>query len=134
MKSWRKFVDDIPRLEHWLGQMTESQVQNYKNFVGAVNAFLWLSSPLVLNLVDVGLGELDNILLLNPFVRLRREIQYLKTSVTRKTPEDAYWEVELDTPEFFNLKDALVVNGFVWFYEQGGPVLKGPQGVKFLQI
>ena len=60
--------------------------------------------------------DYDDLLLMNPLIRLKRDWYYL-------TSKD-YWRVELTQPEYFNLKDALIVNGYITFYEQGGPVLR----------
>ena len=65
----------------------------------------------------------------DPRALLRRDWNYL---LNYAGDESDYWKCELSQPEFFNLKDALVIDNCVYFYEQGGPVLKPSTGYDHL--
>ena len=77
-------------------------------------------------LQDPEISQLDyeDALLSNPIVRLLRDWHYWW--------HDNYWRAELAQSEYFNLKDAMVVDNHLIFYEQGGPVLKSKCGYDHL--
>ena len=129
IKRFDKHLENETFFERMFYRLDEEKVKSITN--GCL--FLqWLSLLVVpqLLLTQYSLKSTSyDLFAFDPRALLRRDFAYL---LNYYGDESDYWKCELSQPEFFNLKDALVVDNCFYFYEQGGPVLKPSTGYDHL--
>lgn len=123
VKRFERHVNHMPWLERSFREMDEQKVKTIRKLSTLTSGIMLFSTPIRWVLYTSQL-DYEDALLSNPIVRLLRDWHYWW--------HDDYWRAELAQSEYFNLKDAMVVDNHLIFYEQGGPVLKSKCGYDHL--